>query len=102
MLKVLLLLVIIINCLFIVTFIRDLIKNNESGDLIVPVNKGVYSFDKVTGELGEVILNNIKGRENEDEITFFKTVGSGVLDVVTARRIYEKALKNKAGEIVNL
>nr|WP_291651349.1 ornithine cyclodeaminase family protein [Clostridium sp.] len=75
---------------------------NESGDLIVPVNKGIYSFDKVVGELGEVILSKVQGRENEDEITFFKTVGSSVLDVVTARRIYEKALENKVGEIVKL
>ncbi|GAA0085905.1 ornithine cyclodeaminase family protein [Clostridium sp. CTA-7] len=75
---------------------------NESGDLIIPVNKGIYSFDKVVGELGEVILNKVKGRESEDEITFFKTVGSSVLDVVTARRIYEKALENKVGEIVKL
>lgn len=75
---------------------------NESGDLIIPVNKGIYSFDKVMGELGEVILNKVKGRESEEEITLFKTVGSSVLDVVTARRIYEKALENKVGEIVNL
>lgn len=75
---------------------------NESGDLIIPVNKGIYSFDRVMGELGEVILNKVKGRESEEEITFFKTVGSSVLDVVTARRIYEKALENKVGEIVNL
>lgn len=75
---------------------------NESGDLIIPVNKGIYSFDRVMGELGEVISNKVKGRESEEEITFFKTVGSSVLDVVTARRIYEKALENKVGEIVNL
>jgi len=75
---------------------------NESGDLIIPVNKGIYSFDKVTGELGEVILGKVKGRENENEITFFKTVGSSVLDVVTARRIYEKAIENKVGEVVRL
>ena len=75
---------------------------SESGDLIVPVNKGIYSFDKVTGELGEVILNKVEGRESDDEITLFKTVGSSVLDVVTARRIYEKALENKIGDIVKL
>lgn len=75
---------------------------NESGDLIIPVNKGMYSFDKVTGELGEVILNKVSGRESDDEITIFKTVGSGVLDVVTARRIYEKALQQSAGDKITL
>lgn len=75
---------------------------NESGDLIIPVNKGVFTYDKVIGELGEVILNIAPGRENDDEITFFKTVGSGVLDVVTAKRIYEKALEKRCGEIIKL
>lgn len=75
---------------------------NESGDLIIPVNKGIYSFDKVMGELGDVILNKVKGRENDDEITFFKTVGSSILDVVTAHKIYEKALKLNVGKIIEL
>lgn len=75
---------------------------NESGDIIVPVNKGLYSFDKVTGELGEVILSKVVGRESDDEITFFKTVGSSVLDVVTAKRIYEKALERSVGEKIDL
>lgn len=75
---------------------------SESGDLIIPVNKGIYSFDEIVGELGEVILNQVKGRENEDEITFFKTVGSSILDVVTARKIYEKAVEHKVGKIIEL
>lgn len=75
---------------------------SESGDLIVPVNKGIYSFDKVVGELGEVILGKVNGRENNEEITFFKSVGSSILDIVTARRIYEKALEKNVGEIILL
>ncbi|MDE8039421.1 hypothetical protein PT110_09665, partial [Erysipelothrix rhusiopathiae] len=32
-----------------------------------------------------------KGRQSDDQITFFKSVGTAVLDVVVAHKIYEKA-----------
>ncbi|HGS9346520.1 TPA: ornithine cyclodeaminase family protein, partial [Clostridioides difficile] len=39
----------------------------------------------------------IPGREDDDEIIVFKTVGIGVQDVVTAKRIYDKAKENGIG-----
>ena len=45
----------------------------------------------MTGELGQLINGAAPGRENDTEITFFKSVGSAVLDLVAARRIYAKA-----------
>ena len=74
---------------------------NESGDFIIPIKENQFSESDVTGELGELILGKIKGRENDDEITIFKTVGSGVLDVVTAKRIYDKAVEKGIGEIID-
>lgn len=70
---------------------------NESGDFIIPIKENKFSETDVTGELGELIMGKTLGRENEDEITIFKTVGSGVLDVVTAKRIYDKALEKGIG-----
>lgn len=75
---------------------------SESGDLIIPINKGIISENDVDGELGEVILGSVKGRESEDEITVFKSVGSAILDVVTAYKIYEKAKKMNIGVNVEL
>lgn len=73
---------------------------NESGNFIIPINKGIYSKERVQGELGEVILERVSGRENDEETTVFITTGSGVLDVVTAQRIYENALKQSIGEVI--
>ena len=72
---------------------------NESGDFIIPKQKGIFSYDKVA-ELGEVIMGSASGRQSDDQVTLFETVGSGVLDVVTARRIYEKASAAGIGSIV--
>jgi ornithine cyclodeaminase len=74
----------------------------EAGDFIIPMEKGLVSDNDFTGELGQVILNQIPGRENEQEITLFKTVGVAVLDVVTAHKIYKKAMENNVGQFIDL
>ena len=73
---------------------------NEAGDLIKPIARGVFSADRVTGELGELINGKTPGRTSDDELTIFKTTGSAVLDIVTARRIYEAALRQGIGTVV--
>ena len=75
---------------------------NESGDLIQPIKKGLIKVEKVNGELGEVINGKIKGRENDEEMTFFKTTGTAVLDLVAAQKIYEIAKKNNIGKVIDL
>ena len=75
---------------------------NESGDLINPIKDGLIKKEKINGELGEVINGVIKGRENDDEMTFFKTTGSAVLDLVAAQKIYEMAKVKKVGQMVDL
>ena len=74
----------------------------ESGDLINPLKKGLISMEKINGELGELINGKIKGRESDDEMTFFKTTGSAVLDLVAAQKIYELAKKKNIGKIIDL
>ena len=73
---------------------------NESGDFIIPIENKTFSKDDITGELGQVIMGQVPSRENEDEITIFKTVGSAVLDIVTAKRIFDKAVEKGIGQII--
>lgn len=73
---------------------------NESGDFIIPIQNKEFSKDDISGELGQVIMGEIKSRESEDEITVFKTVGSAVLDIVTAKRIYDKAVEKGIGQVL--
>lgn len=87
---------IITNCNKIYMDTRDGVLS-EAGDFIIPINKGIFKKESVTGELGELLSGTIKGREKEEEITLFKSVGSAVLDIVTAYRIYEKAKEANIG-----
>lgn len=69
----------------------------EAGDILEPIRQGVLTKADYTGELGDYLLGEIRGRQSHEEITVFKSVGSAVLDVVTAQMIVEKALKNGVG-----
>ncbi len=67
---------------------------NESGDFLTPIKKGIFNVDKdLTGELGELVANKTKARENEQQITVFESTGTAVLDIVVAQKIYENAIK---------
>lgn len=70
---------------------------SEAGDILIPLENGQISKSDFTGDLGEVLLGNVTGRENEEEIIVFKTVGIGTQDLMAARRIYDKALAAQVG-----
>ncbi len=74
----------------------------EAGDLIIPVKEGRYSFDRIAGELGEVLDKKILGRDNDKQITVMKTVGYAVLDVVAAWTIYNKAKELGVGANIEI
>ena len=46
---------------------------------------------KIFAELGEVIAGAKAGREAEDEITLYKSVGVAIEDVATAALVYARA-----------
>lgn len=72
---------------------------SEAGDIVNSLNAGIISRAAFTGELGDVLLGHIPGRENEKEIIIFKTVGIGAQDLVTAREIYRKAAAEGIGTV---
>ncbi|MDO4988454.1 MAG: ornithine cyclodeaminase family protein [Synergistes sp.] len=69
----------------------------EAGDFLIPLRKGNFSLNKITGEIGDLLLGYAKGRESDREITLMKTVGFATLDVTIAHKTYEKAVASGAG-----
>lgn len=70
---------------------------SEAGDILKPLEEGTITHDDFTGDIGDVLLGNIVGRENDDEIIVYKNVGIGILDLMTARTIYVKAKEKEIG-----
>ncbi|PTE71740.1 ornithine cyclodeaminase family protein, partial [Staphylococcus gallinarum] len=69
----------------------------ETGDLKIPLEKNELSEDQVTEELGNIISQNLKIRQNDDDITVFKSVGLAIVDIAVANYFYKKALQNNVG-----
>lgn len=70
---------------------------SEAGDILIPLENGQITKEAFTGDLGDVLLHKIVGRENEEEIIVFKTVGIGTQDLLAAKRVYDKAVKAGIG-----
>ena len=69
----------------------------EAGDLLQPIDKGMISRAHLHGELGEVVTGRITARENDEEITVFKSVGVAVQDLACADLIMQMAGQEKRG-----
>ena len=68
---------------------------NEAGDFLIPKKEGGITDEHVKAEIGEVISGTKKGRENDEEITVFKSLGIAAEDIFSAYHVYEKINANK-------
>ncbi len=73
----------------------------EAGDLIQPMHARLFNESHICGELGEVITGRIPGRQSQDEITYFKSVGIAVQDAMAARVALTNARKMNLGKEVD-
>ncbi len=69
----------------------------EAGDIQIPIEEGAYSPDSIHGDLGAVVNGSIKGRENDSEITLFKSVGLAIQDISCAALVYQQAVEQGVG-----
>jgi ornithine cyclodeaminase/alanine dehydrogenase-like protein (mu-crystallin family) len=70
-----------------------------AGDLLIPLEKGLITKEKVTGSVGDVLTGKAAGRESDQEITMYESNGSGVLDLSIAIAVYEQfAVSQTEGE----
>jgi len=53
-------------------------------------------------ELGEVLLNFRPGRQSENELTIYKSIGHAMEDAVAANLIYKRAKEEGAGKVLTL
>ncbi len=73
----------------------------ESGDLIQPIRAGLFDETYIHGELGELVLGKVSGRESQVEITYFKSVGIAVQDAMAAQVALNNAYKMNIGTDVD-
>lgn len=70
---------------------------SEAGCIITPLKDGIIKEGDFTGDIGDLINKRILGRESEDEIIVFKSVGISAQDLVTGKKIFDKAKEKNVG-----
>jgi len=74
-----------------IVVIDDLKQASTSGEINVPIQKGIYSIGEVYGTLAEIVVGKKKGRPDNKAITVFDSTGIAVEDIAVAKLLFEKA-----------
>jgi alanine dehydrogenase len=82
--------------------VDDLEQAAHSGEINVPMSKGVLFTRDVRAELGDLIAGTKSARTSKDEITVFDSTGLAVQDAATVELVYKKALSRKIGCFIDI
>ena len=82
--------------------VDDWEQASHSGEINVPLSKGIITNDNVLGEIGEVVAGIKPGRTSDEEITVFTSTGLAIQDAATAYLAYTKALEKGIGKQIEI
>jgi alanine dehydrogenase len=85
-----------------IVVVDDLTQASHSGEINVPIEKGLYSVNEVYGTLAEVIVGRKKGRIDSKAITVFDSTGIAVEDIAVAKLLFDKAKQAGGYPAINL
>jgi len=74
---------------------------NEAGDVLLAVADGAIGTGDIRAELGQVITGAAPGREDDQQITLFESLGLAIEDFAAVAHAYRKALAAGAGTPVD-
>jgi len=62
----------------------------ESGDIVIPLEKGIITETDIKADLFQLCSKEKQGRQSNDEITLFKSVGHALEDLIAAKYYYNQ------------
>lgn len=74
----------------------------EAGDLQIPLTNGEITRDLISVEVGHIVAGSAHGRTSDQQVTFFKSVGNAVQDIIVAREAVQQAEKQGRGQQFDL
>lgn len=78
-------------------FVDDMDHCKHVGEIEIPLKQCIISEKDIIGEIGDLILNKVKGRTSDDQITIFDATGMALLDLTVAEIALHAAEKNELG-----
>jgi ornithine cyclodeaminase/alanine dehydrogenase-like protein (mu-crystallin family) len=69
----------------------------EAGEIAIAMREGAIQGDHVAGSLSDLVSFKVRGRNQQSEITLFKSCGLAIEDLVTAGLAYQRAVASGIG-----
>lgn len=63
---------------------------HETGEIVIPLKEGTITEEDLNGDLFELCRGEVKGRQNDDQITLFKSTGHALEDLAAAKQVYSR------------
>ena len=82
--------------------VDDWEQASHSGEINVPLSRGEIAPSDIDGEIGDVVIGQKPGRTDDSEVTIFCSTGLAIQDSLTAKIVYEAALKESVGRSVQI
>ncbi|GAB5486897.1 MAG: ornithine cyclodeaminase [Parasphingorhabdus sp.] len=73
-----------------------------AGELLGAIERGVVTEDHIAGEIGEVADGKAQSRQNDKEITMYKSLGVASQDLAAAYAIWQMAEAENGGTTIDL
>lgn len=74
----------------------------HSGEINVPILKGILEKKDLKGKIGDVITGKVVGRKTPMDVTVFDSTGLSIQDITTAWIVYQRALVEGVGIEIDL
>lgn len=74
---------------------------HDAGDFMIPVSEGIIQLDQVA-EIAELVSGARPPRQSADEITYYKSIGVPIQDLVTAQHMARLAAQRGIGTEIEI
>jgi ornithine cyclodeaminase/alanine dehydrogenase-like protein (mu-crystallin family) len=74
---------------------------SQAGEFLEALESGSCDESHIVGEIGEVINGQVNARNNDQEITLYRSLGVASQDLIVAHYLYEQAKVQQAGVMVD-
>ncbi len=82
--------------------VDDWEQASHSGEINVPVSRGLITHQDIVATLGDVVAKKVRVRERAEDITVFDSTGLAVQDIAVADEVYRRCRRCHLGYSVRL
>ena len=73
----------------------------NAGDLVIPIAEGILRREQIAG-MADVAAGRRPGRQADADITFYKSMGVPIQDLITAQHIERRAIERSIGTTIEI